>query len=129
MKHSGTNVSAGTLVAQMVKNLLQCLRPVFYPWVRKISWRRKWQPTLAFVPGKFHGYSLAGYSPQGWIFAHMKHSGKGSQQTTVKNKSIGGKKWFVWKIYSKTWAWWRILVVLQLKVGYCFKKSCHGKYH
>ena len=54
-----------TLVAQMVKNLLQCLRPVFYPWVRKISWRRKWQPTLAFVPGKFHGYSLAGYSPRG----------------------------------------------------------------
>ena len=24
-------------------------------WIRKISWRRKWQPTPAFLPGKFHG--------------------------------------------------------------------------
>ena len=23
------------------------------PWVRKIPWRRKWQPTLVFLPGKF----------------------------------------------------------------------------
>ena len=29
-------------------------------------WRRKWQPTPVFLPGKFHGQrSLAGYSPQG----------------------------------------------------------------
>ena len=24
-------------------------------WVRKIPWRRKWQPTAVFLPGKFHG--------------------------------------------------------------------------
>ena len=30
---------------------------------QKISWRRKWQPTPVFVPGKSHGQrSLAGYS-------------------------------------------------------------------
>ena len=35
----------------------------FSPWVWKILWRRKWQPTLVFLPGKFHGQrSLAGYS-------------------------------------------------------------------
>ena len=34
------------------------------PWVRKIPWRRKWQPTLVFLPGKFHGQrSLVSYSP------------------------------------------------------------------
>ena len=27
----------------------------FNPWVRKIPWRRKWQPTLVFLPGKSHG--------------------------------------------------------------------------
>ena len=27
----------------------------FNPWVVKIPWRRKWQPTPAFLPGKFHG--------------------------------------------------------------------------
>ena len=27
------------------------------------TWSRKWQPTLAFLPGKFHGQrNLAGYS-------------------------------------------------------------------
>ena len=27
----------------------------FDPWVKKSSWRRKWQPTSVFLPGKFHG--------------------------------------------------------------------------
>ena len=27
----------------------------FDPWVRKIPWSRKWQPTPGFLPGKFHG--------------------------------------------------------------------------
>ena len=35
----------------------------FDPWVRKIPWRRKWQSTPVFLPGKFHRQrSLAGYS-------------------------------------------------------------------
>ena len=43
---------------------LQCRRPRFDPWVGKISWRRKWQPTPVFLPGISHGQrSLAGYSP------------------------------------------------------------------
>jgi len=25
------------------------------PWVWKIAWRRKWQPTTVFLPGKFCG--------------------------------------------------------------------------
>ena len=38
----------------------------FNPWVRKIPWRRKWQPTPVFLPGKSHGQrSLADYSPWG----------------------------------------------------------------
>ena len=36
------------------------------PWVGKISWRRKWQPTPVLLPGKFHGLrSLVGYSSWG----------------------------------------------------------------
>ena len=26
-----------------------------YPWVGKIPWKRKWQPTLVFFPNKSHG--------------------------------------------------------------------------
>ena len=47
-------------------SLLQCGRSGFSPWVGKISWRRKWQSTLVFLPGKSHGRrSLVGYSPWG----------------------------------------------------------------
>jgi len=36
------------------------------PWVGKIPWRKKWQPTPAFLPGKSHEQrSLVGYSPYG----------------------------------------------------------------
>ena len=45
---------------------LQYGRPRIDPWVGKISWRRKWQPTLVFLPGKSHGQrSLTGYCPWG----------------------------------------------------------------
>ena len=39
-------------------------RHKFYPWIRKIPWRRKWQPTPVFLLEKFHKQrSLMGYSP------------------------------------------------------------------
>ena len=45
---------------------LQCRRPRFDPWVGKIPWRRKWQPTPVLLPGKSHGQrSPVGYSPWG----------------------------------------------------------------
>ena len=47
----------------MVKCLPTIRRPGFDPRVRKIPWRRKWQPTPVCMPGKFHGpRSLVGYS-------------------------------------------------------------------
>ena len=36
------------------------------PWVGKIPWRKKWQPTPVFLPGKSHEQrSLVGYNPWG----------------------------------------------------------------
>ena len=60
---------------------LQSRRLGFSFWVGRISCRRKWQPTLVFLPGKFHEQrSLAGYSPchksQTWF----------SDQTTTTTK-------------------------------------------
>ena len=41
------------------------------PWVGKIPWRRKGQPTPVFLPEKSHGQrNLAGYSPKGCIVRH-----------------------------------------------------------
>ena len=36
---------------------------MFNPWIRKILWSKKWQPTPIFLPEKLHGQrSLVGYS-------------------------------------------------------------------
>ena len=44
----------------------QCRSHRFNPWVRKIPWRRKWQPAPVILPGKIHGQrSLVGYSSWG----------------------------------------------------------------
>ena len=41
-------------------------RQRFDPWVGKIPWRRKWQPTPVCLPGKFHGHrNLVCCSPWG----------------------------------------------------------------
>ena len=40
-----------------------CQRHRFNPWVGKIPWRRAWQPSSVFLPGRFHEQrSLAGCS-------------------------------------------------------------------
>ena len=52
-----------SLVAQMAKICLQCGRSRFYPWVRKIPWRRAWLHIPVFLPGEFYGQGdLAGYT-------------------------------------------------------------------
>ena len=44
----------------------QYRRHRFDPWVGKIPWWRKWQPTPVFLPGESHGQrSLEGYHPWG----------------------------------------------------------------
>ena len=54
----------------MVKNppcqCRRCERHRFHPRVGKIPWRRKWQASPVFLPGKSQGQrSLAGYTPWG----------------------------------------------------------------
>ena len=59
----GTSGSAGKESASNAGDL-QKHRSI--PWVRKAPWRKKWQPTSVFLPGKSHGQrSLVGYSP--WV--------------------------------------------------------------
>ena len=50
---------------QIYLSVAQCLG-------RKIPWKRKWQPTPVFLPGKFHGQrNLVGYSP--WACKRARH--------------------------------------------------------
>jgi len=46
------------------EHLLPCKRSEFDPWVGKIPWSKKRQPTPVFLSRKFHGQrSLVGYNP------------------------------------------------------------------
>ena len=63
---------------------LQCRRPRFNPWVRKIPWRREWLPTPVFLPGESHGQrSPAGYSPWG-----LKESDRTEQVTLSLSRAV-----------------------------------------
>ena len=56
----------------------RCKRCGFNSWAGKTAWRRRWQPTPVFLPGKSHGQrSLDGYRlgsqrvGQDWAHIHL----------------------------------------------------------
>ena len=84
---SSSAIKWASLVAQMVKNLSPMQETGFDPYIGKIPWRKKWQPTPVFLPGKAQGWrSLAGYSPRGhkesdmtaikWLFSIFRKDDK-----------------------------------------------------
>ena len=57
----------------------QCRRCGFDPWDGRVPWRRKWQSTPVFLPGKSHGQrSLADYSS--WGRKRVRHDLATKQQ-------------------------------------------------
>ena len=65
-KWGGSVVAPSVLVMGKKKKFFQGFVAKELIWVGKISWRRKWQPTPIFLPGKSHRWrSLVGYSPWG----------------------------------------------------------------
>ena len=72
----------------------------FDPWIRKITWRRKWQPTPVFLSGKSHRWrSLVGYSPvqslsrvrlfaTPWITARQASLSITNSRSSLRLKSI-----------------------------------------
>ena len=109
----GSRTREGIPAGSVVNNLLQWRshrRCVFDPWVRKVSYRRKWQPTPVFSPGKSHGQRrLAGYSPKGrkeldtteWLIMHARRTGESSATNSG---------WYdgVWCVGGKYRCWWRL---------------------
>ena len=65
------------------KSTCQCRRARLYPWVLQMPWRRKWQPTLVFLPGESHGQrSLGSYSP--WV-CRVRHDQARMHRRNGKN--------------------------------------------
>ena len=83
--------SKGFLGSSVVKeSICQCRRHWrhgFNPWVGKIPWRRKWQPTPVFWPEKSHGQrSLAGYSPWACKKSDMAEHGHSTSDTAISQR-------------------------------------------
>ena len=71
---------------------LQCRRHRFNPWVRKMHWKRKWQPSPVFLPGKSHGQrSLADYGPWGHKGVSYNLVTKQHQRREQDGKGAGGR--------------------------------------
>ena len=85
----------------------RCKRWGFDPWVRKIPWRRTWQPTPVSLPGESHEQrSMAGYSPWDckvrhdwcdWACTHMAIYLQEKYFTSVSNMTEKDLKmlWFM----------------------------------
>ena len=62
----GTSLNCCASGKESTRQCRRCKRLGFNPWIGKIPWRRKWQPTPVFLPGECCGQrGLAGYSPRG----------------------------------------------------------------
>ena len=62
----------------------------FDPWVGKMPWRRRWQPTAESLPSKSHGQrNLVGYSP--WDYKHQTWLNNWAPAHTELWKSKCGK--------------------------------------
>ena len=74
------------------ESICQCRRHRVNPWVRKIPWRRAWQPTPAFLPRESHGQrSLVSYSP--WAHKRVRHNLVTKQQITTNEGFYDGGSW------------------------------------
>ena len=86
----------------------QWRRHGFNSWVRKLLWRRAWQPTPVFLSGESLGQrSLMGYNPRGRkesdTTEERAHSGKdlpynaetllNALQWPIRERSLRGKEW------------------------------------
>ena len=85
-------------MAKWQRICLQGRRPRLDPWVGKIPWSRKWQPTPEFLPGESHGLSsLVGYSPKGYRVGHDR------SDLAHTHASLGRCSWRVGRVFPEPW--------------------------
>ena len=114
--------SYGFPCGSAVKNLPAVRRWMFNPWVGKIPWKRKWQPTSVFLPGKSHGQrNLVGYSP--WGRKRVIHDLATKPPPPLNNRTPSG--WCAVDLWMWLWRWlslwsvkWYSIITRPLFSGY-----------
>ena len=137
---------------------LQCGRPEFDPWVGKIPWRRKWQPTPVLLPRKSHGWrnlvqaTVHGVAKsQTWLsdFTYLLTYGlvhwcqwylflisldtETHLQTLPNVPFRANYSWWKWLQHPLTWETpqWNVQFVLdyQIQISAVFRTSNQGYYY
>ena len=110
----------------------QCRRHGFHLWVGKIPWRRKWQPTLVFLPGESHGQrSLVGYRAR---VAQSRNDGSNLARTHARNGATQSTIIHLplWVAFSKVllsdhqfaaWVLWAWNYIMRMKLFHKFFKK------
>ena len=108
---------------------LQCGRPDLDPWVGKIPWRRAWQPTPVFLPGKCPWTEKpGGLQAMGsqrvrhdWAIKHPQH--RATKQHSTDRKTAG-------RVTSTLLCRQPSSCKVQLSVSFQKRKQgCHGGVH
>ena len=84
-------------------------------WVRKILWRRAWQPTPIFLPEESNGQSLAGYCPQVHREIWLKRLSTGAHTCIIiSSNNIIQEQLFLEKFLNPCWLLLTTFVKYQL---------------
>ena len=111
-----------SLVAQQLRICLQCRSCRFDPWVRKISWRKAWQPTPVFCLRNPMDRGLIGVAKSWTWLKRLSMHAHTEKYKGNKNPSIissRGKSEYFGVFYQ----------VFKLFYFYFFKKICLVMYY
>ena len=121
------NIESDTWWASLVAQsriCLQCRRPSFDPWVRKIPWRGEWLPTPVLLPGESHEQrTLAGYSL--WGSQRVKHNWVTNTFTFSLSGHLTSNSLINWSYHNSTISWFWCNKILK---HYYVKFRIPGKY-
>ena len=84
---------------------LQCKRHGrhgFNPWIRKILWRKQWQPTPVVLPGEFHGKRSLGGFIQSMGSQRVRHSWVTERAHTLSHNSGGQGMYLIMSLILPT---------------------------
>ena len=93
----------------------------FDPWVGKIPWRRKRQPTPVFLPGESHGQPggllSIGSQRVGHIWSKWAHvnNERPLSEMAINQEQINGRKWRLRQVvsFSQEMVFWLLLQCLE----------------
>ena len=106
------------------ESICKCRRCRFHPWVRKIPWERKWQPTPVFLPGKSQGERNLAGRLQSMGSQRVRHDWR-TEHAYAPFTLHWNTSWAKFSIFPRwvTWPDYRLAASLSTSVHYTVYQS------